>query len=455
MIDLGPKIVLDSERCILCSRCVRFTDEVSQTGELGIFHRGDRSEIGVFKDKPLNNNYAFNTVDICPVGALTSKDFRFQQRVWYLKTEDSICPGCATGCNIKVDYNEEGIFRIRPRYNKDINGHWICDKGRMMYVLSNTKGRLLRALPPSSRSDNPTQAQQPLTDSSDKEEIFLGGGKKHPAFDKTQQAVTLSTLQTIRKLFIDPISTEQTMTKKAKIELNPRPVSKGSNKRHALVLTAQYSSEEYESLIGFFLEHVGTTQDIYYWQNNLASFEDFDGLLLRGDKNPNTKGLLQILQKQNALNSWQELESCLKKGEIKTVWVAGPENQKVYPDLEKNIQLFESFCEHIIWWTTHPLPVSSGQKTCLKKTWQIPAKAFFEKEGTFMSFKGIKQKIKPVGCFVSSALSLSESAVVLGGGDLKPSPLPFLAKSVADSADVKPVAQCMKSNHFTLKKRAL
>ena len=128
VIDLGPKIVLDSERCILCSRCVRFTDEVSKTHELGIFNRGDHSEIGIFKDKPLDNNYAINTVDICPVGALTSKDFRFRQRVLYLKTANSVCTGCSTGCNTYVDYNEEGIFRVRPRYNEKINGYWMCDK---------------------------------------------------------------------------------------------------------------------------------------------------------------------------------------------------------------------------------------------------------------------------------------------------------------------------------------
>ena len=148
VIDLGPKIVLDSERCILCSRCVRFTDEVSKTHELGIFNRGDRSEIGIFKDKPLNNNYALNTVDICPVGALTAKNFRFRQRVWYLKTAKSVCTGCSTGCNTYMDYNEEGVFRMRPRYNPQINRHWMCDHGRGLFSLPNPKGRLKTALVP-------------------------------------------------------------------------------------------------------------------------------------------------------------------------------------------------------------------------------------------------------------------------------------------------------------------
>ena len=145
VVDLGSKIVLDTERCILCTRCTRFTDEISKTKELGIFNRGDHSEIGIFKDKPLENNYALNTVDICPVGALTSKKFRFQQRVWYLKKAPSVCTGCSTGCNINVYYNEEGLWRIRPRYNSAVNQHWMCDKGRETLKHVNAPGRLKAA----------------------------------------------------------------------------------------------------------------------------------------------------------------------------------------------------------------------------------------------------------------------------------------------------------------------
>ena len=132
VVDLGERVVLDSERCILCSRCVRFTEEVSKTNELGIFNRGDRSEIGTFEDKPLNNKYSVNTVDICPVGALTSKDFRFRQRVWFLKDKPSVCTGCSTGCSIDVYYNKEGVWRVKPRHS-EVNGYWMCDEGREIY----------------------------------------------------------------------------------------------------------------------------------------------------------------------------------------------------------------------------------------------------------------------------------------------------------------------------------
>jgi len=137
-VPLGPHVMLDAERCILCSRCVRFCDEITGTGELGIFSRGDRSEIGLFPGQDLENNYAGNVVDICPVGALTDRDFRFQVRVWYLDATKSICPGCARGCNIDIHVNRKRphhaggrrVARLKPRFNDAVNAWWICDVGR-------------------------------------------------------------------------------------------------------------------------------------------------------------------------------------------------------------------------------------------------------------------------------------------------------------------------------------
>jgi NADH-quinone oxidoreductase subunit G len=137
-VPLGPHVMLDAERCILCSRCVRFCDEITGTGELGIFNRGDHSEIGLFPGRDLVNNYSANVVDICPVGALTDREFRFQVRVWYLDTAKSICTGCARGCNLEVHVNRrrphhaEGrrVARLKPRYNAEVNAWWLCDVGR-------------------------------------------------------------------------------------------------------------------------------------------------------------------------------------------------------------------------------------------------------------------------------------------------------------------------------------
>ena len=112
---ISSKITLFTDRCILCTRCVRFTREISGTSELLVVGRGDHSEIDIFPGQPLENKLSGNVVDLCPVGALASKDFLYSQRVWYLKTGDSICPNCSTGCSIHVDTNKEIVYRVRPR----------------------------------------------------------------------------------------------------------------------------------------------------------------------------------------------------------------------------------------------------------------------------------------------------------------------------------------------------
>jgi NADH-quinone oxidoreductase subunit G len=137
-VELGPHVMLDQERCILCSRCVRFTDEITKTGEFGIFNRGDRAELGLYPGQVLDNRYSANVVDICPVGALTERDFRFKVRVWYLSSAPTICNGCSQGCNIDVHYvldrphlnNGARVVRIKPRYNPAVNQWWMCDEGR-------------------------------------------------------------------------------------------------------------------------------------------------------------------------------------------------------------------------------------------------------------------------------------------------------------------------------------
>ncbi len=146
VVDLGPQVVLDQERCILCARCTRFLDEVTKTGELGIFARGDRCYIDLFPDKKLDNPYSGNVVDVCPVGALTSKDFRFKARVWYLEKTESVCTRCATGCNIDVYHRRGQMYRFRPRYNPDVNQYWMCDEGRLWYKELQKESRIPRPL---------------------------------------------------------------------------------------------------------------------------------------------------------------------------------------------------------------------------------------------------------------------------------------------------------------------
>jgi NADH-quinone oxidoreductase subunit G len=145
VVDLGPLVVLDQERCILCARCTRFLQEVTGTGELGIFGRGDRCYIDLFPGKRLENPYSGNVVDICPVGALTNKDFRFKARVWYLEKTESVCPFCANGCNINIYHRQGTVYRFQPRYNPEVNQYWMCDQGRRGVRALQGESRLLKA----------------------------------------------------------------------------------------------------------------------------------------------------------------------------------------------------------------------------------------------------------------------------------------------------------------------
>jgi NADH-quinone oxidoreductase subunit G len=366
VVSLGDKVVLDSERCILCSRCVRFTDEVTQSRELGIFNRGDRSEIGTFHDRPLNNKYSLNVVDICPVGALTSKDFRFKQRVWYLKEAETICTGCSTGCNTKVYFNREGLFRIKPKFNPNVNGYWMCDEGRETYKYVNLEFRILKA----------KKVGSPLGEASEPREMSAGAAAK------------------------DVWATLGDKLKGA-----------------SLVVTGQQTNEELEAVVSTFVNKFNSKK-IYYWINNKESFDTFDGLLLRGDKNPNTVGLLKILEKYNIQTVFGDLEKELNAEQVQSLVVVAPENHAAYPDLQSKIALFSkaknivvlSACKNEAFETLmYNFSAQAGH------AWVIPLKTYVEKAGTFTNHKGIDQKVSRIMTVVSEALTVKEVAQLISG----------------------------------------
>jgi NADH-quinone oxidoreductase subunit G len=220
--DIGKNVMLDAERCILCSRCTRFTEEVTGTYELGILNRGDHAEITV--NEQLKNDYAQNLVDICPVGALTSKDFRFKQRVWFLEDVQTTCIGCETGCSVKVSENKNGAFRVKPVYDHEVNGHWMCDDGRTIYKHVSSPTRL------SSATENVNGLFVPA------DEFAIQGKIK--------------------------------------------------GKKPKYILSTGLTLEEYSN---FFNAIKGSKAEVaLYTLPNVGP--DFDGILRRGDKNPNLKG---------------------------------------------------------------------------------------------------------------------------------------------------------------------
>lgn len=358
VVDLGERVVLDSERCILCSRCVRFTDEISGTKELGIFNRGDRSEIGTFEDRPLNNKYSVNVVDICPVGALTSKDFRFKQRVWYLKDGDTLCTGCSTGCSIKVYFNQEGVFRIKPRHNPQVNGYWMCDEGRDIYKFLNRENRQLRA-------------------------------QKYSEGAWTEMSAGAAT----KNLY-------QTLSNQLK--------------EASWVVTGQQTTEELQSLISLASQQLNTKK-IYHWKNNPEAWDRFDGLLLRGDKNPNTKGVEKVLSQFQIQSTMDELETALDKGQINTLVVVLPENTLAYEDFTKKMRLYMR-AKNLILFTS--AKINSADYQWPASSWIIPLKTFIEKSGSFINYNGLEQKVNKVTTIVSEALTLDQAATLLSGGDV-------------------------------------
>lgn len=129
-LPLGPNVMLDGERCIMCTRCIRFCDEITKTSELGMLNRGDQSVIAVSPGRELNNPLSGSVVDLCPVGALTHRQWRFNTRIWFTQQTDSICPGCSTGCNVKVAERDGKIVNVKARRNDGVNKEWLCDEGR-------------------------------------------------------------------------------------------------------------------------------------------------------------------------------------------------------------------------------------------------------------------------------------------------------------------------------------
>lgn len=141
-VKIGPRIRLDDERCIMCSRCIRFMDEVAEEPVLGFSERGTHTTVGVYPGRELDNNYGLNTVDLCPVGALTSNDFRFQMRTWFLKETASIDTNCGTGTNIIIWTRGNKIFRVTPRQNDEVNSCWMPDSHRLSYTCPSHENRL-------------------------------------------------------------------------------------------------------------------------------------------------------------------------------------------------------------------------------------------------------------------------------------------------------------------------
>jgi NADH-quinone oxidoreductase subunit G len=229
---LGKHVVLDSERCILCTRCIRFVRNVSGDDSLAMIKRSDRMEITPFPGKTVDNPYSLCLTDVCPVGAWTSADFRFKQRVWFLQSSASICPHCSRGCNIWIDHRREEAFRIRPRVNMQVNETWACDEGRLNYHLINDD-RLTAPL------------------------VNKGSGQKEASWREALKVAT--------------------------------ELLQEAGENLSVIISASLSLEEGKAVLALFKESLGAKMML-----NTGDPGWEDNLLRRGDMNANAKGLTDL-----------------------------------------------------------------------------------------------------------------------------------------------------------------
>ena len=265
-IALGPHVVLDGERCIMCSRCIRFCDEIARKPQLTFTQRGDHVELSTFPGEQLDNPYSMNVIDICPVGALTSADFRFKARVWELSSTETVCPGCARGCNINTWVRNNEILRQTPRFNPDVNEYWMCDHGRL-----NTYRQV--------------HAENRITGPMIKKE------EGNPVEIGWDEAIAL-------------VASE----------------FKGFKKSETAVIGSAFATNEDNFVLQKFAHEVLGTRFIDFVRHEVGG--DEDALLIRADKTPNCRGASDVgVRPATPAGGFEGILRGIKEGQIKALYV--------------------------------------------------------------------------------------------------------------------------------------
>ena len=332
-VAIGPHVMLDQERCILCSRCVRFADEITKTGEFGIFDRGDRAQLGLYPGQRLDNPYSANVVDICPVGALTEMDFRFKARVWYLSSAPTVCNGCVQGCNVDIHYvldrphlnDGARILRLKPRYNADVNQWWMCDEGRYGFGWVD-KGRLTKV--------------------------------RHQGVDSTWEQAIAAIAAALEKLRRNR-----------------------TNSRIGVIASTQLTNEEFFLIREIFQGALGAQVTAAVPTPSGYS----DDFLIKADKSPNTLGATLLgLSGPGAPAAASIIDEALQ-GRIEALWVFGHDlatliDETTLQELSRKLRLF-------VFSGTNENPTVS------RSHWVLPTAAYVEKDGTFVNCHGRIQRI--------------------------------------------------------------
>ena len=341
--DLGNNISLFTDRCIMCSRCVRFAREISGTAELHVVNRGSHAEIDVFPTEPLNNKLASNVVDLCPVGALASKDFLYTHRVWNLKTQDSVCAGCSTGCSIHLDTNKNVVYRLRPRENPNAQGYFMCDDGRLGYHYVNSSNRISK----------PYMKSESGTDLSSWKDILpalradlIAVASKTPS----GIAVMLSPFLTVEEGFL--LATFiKSISPKSKLVLGPVPV-------------------------------IGEDDHYPKTRGSVAPKVKFT---IRNEKCPNKKGIEQIIK--HFEGDVILVSDYLSKNTPEALFIAAGYQGEEVAWFDNNLLGLFKKVKLLITQDLFPSALTDVSK------YIIPSAAFSEKEGTFVNFAGLAQEL--------------------------------------------------------------
>ena len=342
---IGPYVIFDAERCILCTRCVRFCQDVVGTAELGVFSRADRSEIGLSPGRSLDNKYSGNVIDLCPVGALTSRDYRFKARPWDLvKQVPSICGLCSAGCNIIVDVRhkepEQQILRIRPRINDDVNGHWICDEGRFGFHFAQDAGRITGPL------------------------IRRDVGFQPASWNEAIEHVTEALSRILR-------------------ERGPESIG--------VIASSRLINEEAFVLRRLFGESLGVPNIDYRVTRHQEPGGDApeDHLLRRTDKYPNSVGMgsMGIVPQAGGMGT-KEMLTAAAEHRLAALFVF---EEDLVAALSAECAVSEAL-NNLDLLVVHDLFMTGTAKLAHVV---LPAMSFYEKDGTFSNFKGRVQRVRP------------------------------------------------------------
>jgi NADH-quinone oxidoreductase subunit G len=341
---IGDQITLFTDRCIMCTRCVRFTREISGSSELQVVSRGSHEEIDIFPGHPVNNPLAGNVVDLCPVGALCSKDFLYQQRVWWLKSKDSVCPGCSTGCSIHVDQNEERVYRLTPRTNEKSQGHFMCDEGRFGWKYTHSDQRL----------SSPEARTNGQVTSSDFDSVLASAraALKKAAQGKGKVAAVLSPWMTVEEAyllagFLKGLSSNVTLA------MGP-------------VRVEGQDDQFPKDVKGNVVEPVKFT--------------------IRAEKAPNRAGVEAVLQHFGGdVMPFEELLRLSSTSQFSAVYLVGGDPEGWISEMQA-----EAFSkvETVIVQDILPSPVLKHA------THILPSGTFVERDGVFVNFKGLAQQIQ-------------------------------------------------------------